>query len=640
MSKRRGKKREAKQATPPRASSKPGGAAKPTKRPKKAPTTRRPRSGIPSAIAWFAIGGLLTLGSALRWSWPWAAIPNVGSTVNWPDYQQVFPEFRAVLLVLLSTSTVFFLLVPLANWAVPRRVLSRTWTDRAGRPTAESTGYWLMWVAVAVFAATYFVPGSTVAIARPAQPAGTVFWRAATGNAAVICWLSAVVLVWLAAVLASAGRLGQWFDRTSTIEPSPRPPQTWGVAAAACVQLLLYPFLTAVACGWWLDLWCGSEVFVPAGTMADGGRASTGGGPTQLWLILFALVAWPTVVVCCLPVVGLIATAFQPKSQPPKETDQTADVPGTTPAGNGANEDRRVANPPPWTTRALLVATCSFVTGVLLTVFATRLGSPAGYPGLSAMGLSWWTAVTGTLAICVSGICLRQAVIVRKDPAPAKSRAWIAGATLLAIVCGVSAAAQLWSLAQRGLNPATADRLIYAQADLNYASAVRLRLQEIRGRLDTRAANEGILSTDDQALRDLCDRLLTGLIGPTETAAVERDDLAPIAHLAAVITTPSGPPPGKTVFDGGQTELIELIGKMRERQPDLRLPQVVAGGRQWVGVRYLLNFVLLGYLAALLSCLGYVLATQRDLTRSNRLRGLAPFWYVGAVFCVFWLAAG
>jgi hypothetical protein len=182
--------------------------------------------------------------------------------------------------------------------------------------------------------------------------------------------------------------------------------------------------------------------------------------------------------------------------------------------------------------------------------------------------------------------------------------------------------------------------MVYPRADLAYASAVRLRVLDILSRLQTREADEGVLSSDEQALRELCERLHSRLIAPTEKKAVESGDPSPLEGLATVVAARGDPPPDKIAFDGSSEELAALTGEIQVRNSELRLPIVVPGGREWVGVTYLLTLTFVAYLSMLLVSLVIIVLANRGPSRSDSLPSLVLFWHVGAVFAVFWFAVG
>jgi hypothetical protein len=562
----------------------------------------------------------------------------VAGTIDWPGSDEIFPEFWALLRALLSTSVVFFLLLPLANWPLPRRVLRRAFEAEVERSAPARCGWWLMWPAVLIFTGCAFFPGAGAAMAWPALPEDAVFWRGATGSGAVVCWLLAIITVWLAAVLASAGRAGQILSRQRSTRWSQFPPQVNGLLIAAVVQLTLYPFLTAVACGTLVDLVCGSETFVPAGMIVGAGRASTGGGPAQVWLWWSTLAAWPTLVACAVPVLGLGAGLLvreptrdaAPADEPPEVS--TAATSQDANAAPGHNDRERA-----WSLRALLLAACCFLMGITALAVTVRYRSGDQWPRLAGIGWEWWAVLAVALLGMVWAICLQRLARQVRSGDRAAPRGWIVGSVLVALVCGSLATWQSWSLAVRGLVPGRVEQTIYPRADLAYASAVRVRVLDLFVDLRTREANRGALAPDEQTLRDLCDRLHKKLVVPTENAAVEADDPSPIAAMAAVVAARQDRPPDNVVFDGNEAELVSLIRDIRRHAARLQLPTVLGGGRSWAGVHCLFTLVIVTYLAVLAVALLIVAAAGRGGAAAEALAGFVPFWTLGAVFAGVWV---
>jgi hypothetical protein len=188
--------------------------------------------------------------------------------------------------------------------------------------------------------------------------------------------------------------------------------------------------------------------------------------------------------------------------------------------------------------------------------------------------------------------------------------------------------------------PWQAKEMIYPVADLEYVSAVRLRVLDTRDALETRKADKGVLSSDDQVLLDLCNRMHDKLIAPTERAALDSNDPAVLAALASVLVATGDGPDKNLVFEGDAKELTLLIEDIRAHAIVLRLPVVVPGGRVRLGVTYLLTVTLLGYLAVLLTAMSVIVLTVPRASRLGALRGLAFFWCLAAVFAVCWFVMG
>jgi hypothetical protein len=449
-----------------------------------------------------------------------------------------------------------------------------------------------------------------------------------------------MTLVWLAAVLVSAGRLDRILGQPPDGERKRRSPRIWGILIAAWLQLLLYPLLAAMACSWLLDLAFGSEVFLARGTIPGPEQASTGGGPTALWLSMFSVAAWPTLLASCVPLIGLAAGALW-------RTGERSPS-GTTPeieSGEAATADSATGASPawtrnPWATRGLVVAACSFLAGIFFTVLAARWANPFGYPVLRQLGFSFWLPAAGVVALALSDICLRRGAAGKPAGAAAGRWKWIAVAILLAVFGGGVVVNHVQTMMRRGLYPGRTDRLLFDRADLYFASAVRLRLEALRKKLDTREADEGNLSPHDRELRDLYQALLTELIQPAEMKAVETDDPEALASLAATLAAHADSRPGNLDLKGTDAELTGLVSRMEEHVRDLELPRVVPGGRQWVGVQYLLSAVVLIYVGSSLLAVVCVIVTQRGPSRVARLQHVSSFLRIAAVSGVIWLLTG
>jgi len=596
------------------------------------------RSGVVSVVIWFAIACLITAAVACQPSWPWSPSP-AANIRHWPDSGEVYPEFYANLTTLLTTSAVFFLLLPLANGPLPRRLLCQAFPHRETAPTAlQRAAYGLMWVALVVFAICYFVPGTSGALAWDAQPAGAIFWTSNSGNAALAAWLLTVVCGWLAAILASAGQVGLLLGHSEGERPARMPVAALGVLIAAVLQLVIYPCLAAFACAALLDLLSGNAVFLPAGMLMSDGHASTGGGPSLLWQHLLTILAWPTVLLCCVPLAGVVAARLARKSAAPKE-DAVQAVAGSTEstAQSDATNESGAARPSPaaW---ALMLAAALFLTTIVVLACGVRFRSPATIPPIRAIGLDPRDAMIHTSLMVISAVCLFVAAWKARELGGRLKNMLIVIAVVFALLCGAGVTARVWAMAHRGLPPWQVQARVYPVADLQYVSAVRLRVLKIRDALETRQADKGVLSADDEALLDVCNRLHDQLIAPTEKAALDRDDPDVLAGVARVVAATDGLQVGDLALDGDAKQLDKLIGDMRERSHELQLPTVVPGGRARLGVSYLLTFTLLGYLLLLLSAAVAILLTVPRPSRLAALRGLAISWGLGTVFALCWFA--
>jgi hypothetical protein len=580
-------------------------------------------------------------------SWPWTG-PAAASLRHWPHSDAVFPEFYANLTVLFSTAAVFFLLLPLANWPLPRRLLRQALPHRDLLPSpVQRVGYVLMWAALVLFALCCFVPGTGAALAWDSYPAGTVFWTADSGNAAVACWLLAIVCVWLAAILAGSGHVGWLLGRSADARRERMPVAARGVLIAAVSQLAVYPCLAAFACAALLDLLSGTAVFLPAGMLLDDAEASTGGGPSLLWQHLLPIAAWPTVLLCCVPLVGLTAAMLGrsgssstseeseflriplPPDGPAKETtDATAD------RSESANE-RSVRWLSPTTLGLLLAAALFLITTVVLAV-AARSASPHSMPHTREMGLHWGVALACVGCMVASTACINMGAWKVWGAGARAAGVLIVAAGILAMLCGAGVGGRVWSLSQRGLLPWRAEEMVFPHADLEFVSAVRLRVLDIRSKLEQRAADKGVLSPDDEALLDLCNRLHDQLLAPTERAAVRSDDPAVLGAVARAVAGEHVELDENDTLGGDVADLSTLVDDVREQRDVLRLPKVVPGGRVWLVVSYLLSVTFIAYLTVLLTALvAIVMGTVRE-SRASLLRGLALFWSLGTVFGLCW----
>jgi hypothetical protein len=361
----------------------------------------------------------------------------------------------------------------------------------------------------------------------------------------------------------------------------------------------------------------------------------------QLWEHLFNCVAWPTLCACLVPIIGLSANAFARDAS--KRSDEGSAPAGTSPSkdnGNSSAQGPTGRAQTVWTIRVLLLVTAWFLAGILFLAVVVRLGSVAGWPPNQAIGIRWWIALAVGGAMVASSVCLHLGVRGAADPPNRVSRGWIAAAVLLAILCGTTVAWQLSLFARRGLGPPQAERMIHPRADLAYVSAVRLRVLNISSDLTTREANEGSLSPEDVALRDLCDRMNKKLIAPTERAVIETHDVELLAGLAEVVAARNDQPPDKTAFDGTEQELPTLMREIRQRATVLRLPIVAAGGRERMGVHCLLSIVFTAYWATLLAIAARTILMNRGPARSTALCELRTPWYLGAAFAAIWLCVG
>jgi cytochrome c oxidase subunit 3 len=263
-----------------------------------------------------------------------------------------------------------------------------------------------------------------------------------------------------------------------------------------------------------------------------------------------------------------------------------------------------------------------FFAGLIGTYIVLRFGAPT-WPLPHDVHLSEPIGAFNTFVL----ICSSVSVVLCLEAAKANKKSAAKGWLLVTFVLGcVFLGVKMYeynSKFSHGIYPSKPHSQIWEKADLNYAAAMRTRLESLKGRLDAEvnAAAEGEGQTVDETLkRDLA--LVDNLIAYeryAETQAATNANVAAgraaleqlnafVMHgepLPAPIGLPvETDPTQQAAFDAAKkaaTELNALVAhsendgghgghqSLNDMYPFLRLPFIIPGGNMWASTYFLLT---------------------------------------------------
>jgi cytochrome c oxidase subunit 3 len=234
-----------------------------------------------------------------------------------------------------------------------------------------------------------------------------------------------------------------------------------------------------------------------------------------------------------------------------------------------------------------------FFAGLIGTYIVLRFGAPT-WPLPHEVHLSEPIGAFNTFVLICSSVSIVLCMESAKKNNTSAAKGWLL--TTLALGC-VFLGVKLYEYNAKfshGIYPMLPHSRIHEKADLNYAAAVRIRLESLKTDLDAQdaalkerfAENPGELAKDPVAV-DLAEKqkLVNGLIEQQKQAEVTAATATNVAVGHAALSElaekimPLGHAPGAAAHHGG----------LNDEHPWLKLPIVIPGGNMWASTYFLLT---------------------------------------------------
>jgi cytochrome c oxidase subunit 3 len=191
-----------------------------------------------------------------------------------------------------------------------------------------------------------------------------------------------------------------------------------------------------------------------------------------------------------------------------------------------------------------------------------------------------------------------------------------------------------------GIYPMLPHSRIHEKADLNYAAAVRIRLESLKTDLDAQdaalkesfAENPGEMAKDPVAV-DLAEKqkLVNGLIEQQKQAEVTAATATNVAVGHAALSElaekimPLGHAPGADAHHGG----------LNDEHPWLKLPIVIPGGNMWASTYFLLTGFHAIHVIVGLIVFGMMVPMQLGVMATGFIENIGLYWHFVDLVWIF-----
>ncbi|MFM7149152.1 MAG: cbb3-type cytochrome c oxidase subunit I, partial [Gemmataceae bacterium] len=280
-------------------------------------------------IMLFLGGGLALL---VRWQigWPNSNYPFLNRWFPQSWGGKMSPEFYTMAFSMHATVMIFFVVIPwltgaFGNFLIPLQIGAG---DMAF-PRLNMLSYWMMWPAIIILLASFFVEGGAAGsgwtayptLASAGMPVGGGWQSPAGSNAGMgqIFWLLSVVFVGVSSMMGSINYITTIINLRAPGMTFLRMPLTvWGMFVTAILQAMALPVLTVAVFLQLLDKTVGTSFFLPpAGTSFGNWHTGPGGGQPLLWQHLFWFYSHPAVYIMILPAMGMVSDVLSVFSRKP-----------------------------------------------------------------------------------------------------------------------------------------------------------------------------------------------------------------------------------------------------------------------------------------------------------------------------------
>ena len=233
-----------------------------------------------------------------------------------------------------------------------------------------------------------------------------------------------------------------------------------------------------------------------------------------------------------------------------------------------------------------------------------------------------------TFVLICSSVTVVLALEAAKGNKTGEAKGWMALTFLLgSVFLGVKGYEYNAKFAH-GIYPRAPRSLIYEKPDEYYASAVRLRLQEIRAPLSTKKPEE--LASDEQARLDIINGLMAKAADPEFNTALLAAEIMPL-------------PPGRYREGDGHEEHVDHAAApggapahgYNEEYPWLKLPIVIPGGNMWASTYFTLTgFHALHVLVGLI-VFAAMLPMRLGVAAAGTIENIGLYWHFVDLVWIF-----
>lgn len=187
-----------------------------------------------------------------------------------------------------------------------------------------------------------------------------------------------------------------------------------------------------------------------------------------------------------------------------------------------------------------------------------------------------------------------------------------------------------------GIFPAKPHCRVYDKADVNYLSAVKLRVTDVNAELAAIPADE---RTEEQQHRfDVSSQILNELVTPAAEKAARSDDpvtqFQAIEELAAAITPIHASPHGSAAAEAEHAE-GEHAEPLAEQHPWLKLPIVIPGGPLWASTYFLLTGFHAIHVIVGLIVFALLLPVTFTAKNAGTLENVGLYWHFVDIVWIF-----
>jgi cytochrome c oxidase subunit 1 len=254
-----------------------------------------------TTLFWFLIGGLLALGVRWQLAYPWSDMPILGQLMPSSMGGQIAPETYTMLFTMHASVMIFLVIIPMLNGAFANFLIPlQIGADDMAFPRLNMLSYWMMWPAVALFVASFFVQGGAAGTGWTAYPPLSDLPGVQPAQLGQTLWVAGVFLVGLSSIMGAVNYATTIIKmRAPGMTMFRMPLTTWALFINAILALFATPVLGSAMLMLMADRVLGTSFFIAASE----GRA--GGGHAILWQHLFWFYSHPAVYIMILPAMGI-----------------------------------------------------------------------------------------------------------------------------------------------------------------------------------------------------------------------------------------------------------------------------------------------------------------------------------------------
>jgi len=265
-----------------------------------------------------------------------------------------------------------------------------------------------------------------------------------------------------------------------------------------------------------------------------------------------------------------------------------------------------------------------FFAGLIGTYIVLRFGAPA-WPRAHDVHLSEIIGFFNTIVLIISSVSVVLALEAARQNNTKMAKIYIwATFALGSAFLGIKMYEYSGKFSH-GIYPMLPRSRIYEKADVYYASAVRLRLQAIKGQIETQSEP----TEEDKRRLGVVNGLLEQKVVPAEkAAALETDPLKRQAGLDALADAVQPLAPAR-----GHAE--HASHGWNEEHPWLKLPMRIPGGNMWASTYFLLTGFHAIHVIVGLIVFALMIPMTLDATRAGFIENIGLYWHFVDLVWIF-----